>query len=116
MRGYTYSSLIRSFCLDCMGFSAGLVAKCQSKTCIFYPYRFAKTPYPKPALSALQSIGKKCLECVGTPEDVIACTNLDCSVHIYRNRKPPPLNTGKTRGVSEIPSKLSSGPEQLSLI
>jgi len=116
MSKYTYNASIRSFCLDCMGFSAELVANCPSKSCLFYPYRLFNKPYPKPKLSPLQSIHLKCLECVGSPEEVTACSNLDCPIHIYRDREVLPRKIKKTASSSKKPSKFDHEPKQLSLI
>lgn len=116
MKGYTYSVCIRAFCLDCMGFSAQLVSKCPSKSCLFYPFRFVKRPYPRPRLLRLQAIRLKCLECVGSPEEVNKCSNLDCPIHVYRNREIPSPKSKKIQISSDIPSKFSPNPKQLSLI
>lgn len=115
MRGYTYSSCIRAFCLDCMGFSVRLVTDCPSKTCLFYHFRFAKRAYPRPPLHPLQALRLKCLECVGNPDEVTKCNNIDCPIHLYRDRKIPSRIINEMAKSSRNPSKLKLELDQLSL-
>lgn len=114
LKHITPHNSIRSFCLDCMGFNVGLVKSCTTRSCLFYPYRFDKRPYPKPKVGTIKSIRLKCLECVGSLEEVTKCTNLDCSIHFYRNRKLPSRRIKKTEKKAVILVNLEPGQMRMS--
>jgi len=79
MKKLTRLQSIRKFCVQCMGGSTYLPTDCPSKKCKFYTFRLGKGGGSKGDI-----IRKYCLHCVGSPSEVMNCTDLTCPLFPYR--------------------------------
>lgn len=84
----SYLKQIRKHCVDCMGGSYALVKDCPSNSCELWWHRMGKR-LGKQERTPLRAIRAFCLQCVGSPAEVSACTGKmifgpGCPLHRYR--------------------------------
>lgn len=90
---------IRANCRACMCGSRSLVADCPSMKCRLWPYRAGRKP-ANGEHRPLRAIRTHCLECVGSVQEVRACTGRmlhapSCSLHEYRFGHNPARRHGR---------------------
>jgi hypothetical protein len=76
----------RERCLNCSGWSAVEVKRCQQTDCPLYNYRM--TGNNQNAKERDNALKKYCLECCfGNSHEVKKCSSKDCPLYAFRNAK-----------------------------